>query len=401
MADEFDVVLVGFGFQGMTLLAREPSLLETRLAIIEQDHDLSGGSMNRFSVFANSFASTLLKPFAQSDALLPLLTKSETAKKLMSLHKPVACHDIGIVLSEIARTIVHAYPGIQFFRGKSVRSIAAFQTCLEFDLSAGLKVVGRAGVLATGRRELLRPQLRQYGNIAMTSGDFLSGGALRLEGQAARVQRIAILGGGHSAFSVLERAWEAVRQAGHEVDVFHRSPVALYYPSAAEAQAADRTPGERPFEIPRHLCPETGAVFRDSGLRGRSAEIFRHIAHDRTAPVRLVRVGDASDIEDRLGSYDLIVQATGWVPNLPRLEYRGKTVWTGDGTDEPLTSEGETRVWAEVENHIESLPLFLVRLIRTPPERRDNDPAAHDVYPAIARMAGAGADSVRHSERAH
>jgi hypothetical protein len=135
--------------------------------------------------------------------------------------------------------------------------------------------------------------------------------------------RITIVGGSHSAFSVLENLADALEFAGlKELTLVHRSPIRMFYESAQLASAAQYS-----FDPVQDVCPISGRVNRSSGLRYRALDVGRAvIAHGRVGNTG-VRVkslqthgGPAADYEQAamaLIDSSVVVQCTGYQPRLP------------------------------------------------------------------------------------
>jgi hypothetical protein len=135
--------------------------------------------------------------------------------------------------------------------------------------------------------------------------------------------RITIVGGSHSAFSVLENLADALEFAGlKELTLVHRSPIRMFYESAQLAAAAQYS-----FDPVQDVCPISGRVNRSSGLRYRALDVGRAvIAHGRVGNTG-VRVkslqthgGPAADYEQAamaLIDSSVVVQCTGYQPRLP------------------------------------------------------------------------------------
>ncbi|GAB7532121.1 hypothetical protein PS3A_45360 [Pseudomonas sp. 3A(2025)] len=143
----------------------------------------------------------------------------------------------------------------------------------------------------------------------------------------ARGQRICVVGGSHSAFSVLENLADALEFAGlREVTLIHRSPVRLFYESAELALDDGYS-----FEPQRDVCPVSGRVNRSGGLRYRAFDIGREVlgkARVGKTGVGVQRMqtegGDVGDFERAsraLADAGAVIQCTGYQPVLPVLSH--------------------------------------------------------------------------------
>jgi hypothetical protein len=137
-------------------------------------------------------------------------------------------------------------------------------------------------------------------------------------------ERVAVIGGSHSAWSI---AWimmnapkfRAEGGGPPTVTLLHRSPIRLFYFTADEARA------ERyPFDPERDVCPVSGRVNRVGGLKGDARELARRalgLGEDRP-PIQLLHLGAHRDIRKAVATLDdagLVVTATGYRARLPAL----------------------------------------------------------------------------------
>jgi hypothetical protein len=164
------------------------------------------------------------------------------------------------------------------------------------------------------------------------------------------------------------------------VDIYTRSPIALYYSNLDEALAVPRIHGERSINPARDICPDTGAVFRDSGLRGRAKQLYRQIVAGQVPMVRLIHIGPDDDQSGLFQPYDCVIQATGGAPNVPTLTCDARPIWIGSPSDR-IVADAEARIVAE--DISTTIPLFLLRVIPTLGEHKDHNPSVHNAYPVI------------------
>ncbi|MDH0745474.1 lysine N(6)-hydroxylase/L-ornithine N(5)-oxygenase family protein [Pseudomonas sp. GD03842] len=145
----------------------------------------------------------------------------------------------------------------------------------------------------------------------------------------ARKGRICVVGGSHSAFSVLENLADALEFAGlTEVTLVHRSQIRLFYETAEAALEAGYA-----FDPQKDVCPVSGRVNRSGGLRYRALDVGREaLAKGRIGKtgVRLHMwqtlegpVGHFDQARQALAESEVVVQCTGYQPMLPVLSYAG------------------------------------------------------------------------------
>lgn len=136
---------------------------------------------------------------------------------------------------------------------------------------------------------------------------------------------ITLVGGSHSAFSMLENLADALEFAGlKQLNLVHRSPVRLFYESVEEARRAGYA-----FDPQEDVCPVSGRVNRSGGLRYRALDVGRAaLAHGRVGntgvKVRLLQTEGVSPeakalAQQALTESAMVVQCTGYQPRLPAL----------------------------------------------------------------------------------
>jgi hypothetical protein len=140
-----------------------------------------------------------------------------------------------------------------------------------------------------------------------------------------RTGRIAIVGGSHSAWSAALvllrdlRVWVGDARTP-QIALLHRSPIRLFYLTAAEATADGF-----PFDPVRDVCRLSGRVNRAGGLKGEARDLARRILRsnaDRELPISLIDVSNPAErhaVADTLDRAAVIFMATGFHANLPTL----------------------------------------------------------------------------------
>jgi hypothetical protein len=135
---------------------------------------------------------------------------------------------------------------------------------------------------------------------------------------------VVVVGGAHSAWSV---AWALTQQAvatggaAPLVRILHRSPVRLFYMSAAEALADGYD-----FDAVADVCPLSGRVHRFSGLRGDARDLARRAFGFASGKELPAEVSCLAVVEERreeiisaLEDADVVVSAVGYDARLPEL----------------------------------------------------------------------------------
>lgn len=135
---------------------------------------------------------------------------------------------------------------------------------------------------------------------------------------------LCVVGGSHSAFSALDNLASALHHDGlRELTLIHRSPIRLFYETAAAALAAGYD-----FDPLQDICPLSKRVNRSGGLRYRAQEIGRQVLAGQCiggTPVRVNTMqldGSPAQLERAQQLFDnaaLLVQGLGYQPILPEL----------------------------------------------------------------------------------
>jgi len=135
---------------------------------------------------------------------------------------------------------------------------------------------------------------------------------------------ICVVGGSHSAFSALDNLAAALHHDGlRELTLVHRSPIRLFYETAAEALAAGYD-----FDPLQDICPISKRVNRSGGLRYRAHEIGRQVLAGQCIGGTPVKVNtlrlDGSEAQRVRAQalFDdaaLLVQGLGYLPIVPEL----------------------------------------------------------------------------------
>lgn len=136
-----------------------------------------------------------------------------------------------------------------------------------------------------------------------------------------RANRITVLGGSHSAFTVVDRLAVELGAVGlDEIAVVHRSPIRLFFETIAEARASGFAVNEA-----TDVCPVTKRVNRAGGLRYRAFDIARSIMAsgriEGAAPrVELIEADSSeaarSRARDVLGESIAVIHGAGYGPNM-------------------------------------------------------------------------------------
>jgi hypothetical protein len=97
------------------------------------------------------------------------------------------------------------------------------------------------------------------------------------------------------------------------------------------------------YDPERDVCPVSGLVFRNAGLRKDAKQLYLDIRDGREQRVRIVEMDSLAEQRDLLERASLILQATGFASNLPMIERDGRPVEVGNPTQNGELHDLETK----------------------------------------------------------
>jgi hypothetical protein len=151
-----------------------------------------------------------------------------------------------------------------------------------------------------------------------TSELFTTTGQARLSKVLPRSPRIVVIGGSHSAITtawLLLNRFNAQEFDTHPIEILHRRPPRLFYPTADAALAE----GYRDFEA-GDVCPVTRRLYRLGGLRLSARELVAQImglgarAVEKRAMLQQITALSEVELRSKLRAADVIVSAFGYRP---------------------------------------------------------------------------------------
>jgi hypothetical protein len=350
-------VVAGAGPAGMGMLFNAlksgamPELARDGLIIVDASPDPGTGRLGEYRITANSVGDVFLdclrdpalkdvfEPLEHSPAYWRIRRQAQSAPQLS---------DVAELLAEASTLvldfIVENY-GVKLWRSTTVTEVVCdngdYQVWVESE-GRSRRIRCRSLVLNLGGQQdpqHLLHSLADQGLAISPSAQIQSADTLlRMNAvqlrdyfapTLARNGRITVVGGSHSAFSMLENLADALEFAGlKEVTLVHRSPIRLFYESAAAAAEAGYA-----FDAERDVCPISGRVNRSGGLRYRALDVGRealscgHIGKTgvrvQLCQTELGAPGQFESARDALAESDVVVQCTGYQPRLPTLTYAG------------------------------------------------------------------------------
>lgn len=350
-------VVGGAGPAGMGLLFNAlksgamPELAKEGLIIVDASPTPGTGRLGEYQITANSVGDVFLdclrdpalrdvfEPLEHSPAYWRIRRQAQSAPQLSDVAKLLA------EASTLVLNFIVEHYGVKLWTSTTITEVVShddeYQVWVESE-GRSRRIRCRALVLNLGGRQdpqHLLHSLADQGLAVPPSTRMLSADVLlRMNGvqlrdyfapMLARKGRVSVVGGSHSAFSVLENLADALEFAGlQEVTLVHRSPIRLFYETAQAAMAAGYV-----FDQLKDVCPVSGRVNRSGGLRYRALDVGREAlanGHIGKTGVRVQMLqtqngpeGQFERARQALAKSDVVVQCTGYQPLLPAMSYAG------------------------------------------------------------------------------
>ncbi|MBD8576794.1 pyridine nucleotide-disulfide oxidoreductase [Pseudomonas syringae] len=352
-------VVGGAGVAGMGFLFNAlktgtlAELARNGLIIVDASETPGVGSLGNYCITANSVGDVFidcLRDPRLADIFEPLEYSPAYWRIRRQAHSAPPLAEAGELMAEasqlVLRHIVQHY-GVKIWHSTTITEVIwqPGQLCVRVE-TAGCerRILCQGVVLNLGGRQdprhLVQHLAAQGLHLSRSAHVLGSDAVLRMNAVQLREhlvpfianqQRITVVGGSHSAFSVLENLADALEFAGlREVTLIHRTPIRLFYETVEQAQ-------EQGFRFDPHddVCPLSGRVNRSGGLRYRALDIGREVlARSRIGKtgVGVQRMqthnGPSGDLEraaQALAEPGAVIQCTGYQPVLPVLSHADGT----------------------------------------------------------------------------
>ncbi|HEY0287133.1 MAG TPA: pyridine nucleotide-disulfide oxidoreductase [Pseudomonas sp.] len=350
-------VVGGAGPAGMGMLFNAlksgamPEMAREGLIIVDASADPGTGRLGEYNITANSVGDVFLdclrdpalrdvfEPLEHSPAYWRIRRQAQSAPQLS---------DVAQLLAEASKRVLDfivEHYGVKLWRSTTITEVVSdgdeYQVWVECE-GRTRRIRCRSLVLNLGGRQDPQHLLHSLADQGLaippsaqiqSADELLRMNAVQLRNYfaptLARNGRITVVGGSHSAFSMLENLADALEFAGlKEVTLVHRSPIRLFYESAEAATQAGYV-----FDPQQDVCPISGRINRSGGLRYRALDVGREALSCGRIGKTGVRVhlfqtenGPHAQFENArqaLAESDVVVQCTGYQPRLPALNYAG------------------------------------------------------------------------------
>ncbi len=321
--EEFDVLLIGCGLRGTGLLTAVPELMDWRLGIVEAGPKLGPGSFELYRIQSNSAGSDFFG-WVKPDGPFSSLLQTPKVRSLREQQGAFELKQLASVLECFGEKIRQMVGSENVILGDPTAALHVESGMITCRLRSGRQLRSRHVVLATGIRESPHPDLQAWRGKTVLSSDVIRGGVDALQ-RPDHPSQVVIVGSSHSTYAVVRLIHEAnLRGSCYEAIILHRSPVKLFYSDRDSFDAQVRF-GIEAIPNPAHdICPETGNIFRYSGLRHGARDMFRAIAAGAMPTIRHQRMSSIAAASPVLDAAGLVVQATGYESNTLELWVDGK-----------------------------------------------------------------------------
>lgn len=302
-------------------------LLEA-LQILEADSE-AGGRMASYRVNANTSAHDVVRGITDGTPFVDI--RDHYLQHPQSQSDLIPLPDIGRLMVKPLAQSMQAYLGERLHCGVEVAKVEIVPGGFRSLRSDGqLLLDTRSLVLCCGARENPLPELMSRIDCWEGSGRFLARD--NLEGLNADTRPIVIIGASHSAFSC---AWRLLYDPLFSEFARQRDIILLQRRERIKLRCTrDFAIANRiEFDPATDVCPDSGLVFRNGGLRKDAKQLYLDIRDDRETRARIVLMQRLPDQQDLLDEASLLLQATGFDSALPPIERDGQLLEVGDPTD--------------------------------------------------------------------
>ncbi|UTT59434.1 NAD(P)-binding domain-containing protein [Cellulosimicrobium cellulans] len=378
-----DVVFIGGGYRTVSFLGATPWLLERAVTVVERTASFGGGAYSDYDCTSTSEANRFFGKITAD--VVSRADHPDRIRDLQSGVHPLPLHEVAAAMEDVGRGVERSMgPDRRILRETNVQSVDVAPDHVTVRTDKG-EERARLGIVATGRHEVPHPGLGAWAAKTILSSRFISrswSADIRAR-VAATNGAVVIVGGSHSAVAALDLVLRTRRSLGREslpVRILQRSGVRFHYPDLETAYSRHDPAVEAPIDALENVCPATGQVNRDSGLRGTGRQLYAEVVAGRVPDVSVVRVADLGDARAHLDAAGLVVQALGYRGDAPPLTFGDGTGRTA-GSTLPLLNlpDGTAVVGRRV------LPsLSVLRVEPTPRALRDHALYGQTLYQAMA-----------------
>jgi len=304
----------------------ERRLLES-LAMFEANAQ-PGGKMARYRINANTSSPDVVQGIGDGTPFVAVrdhyLEHPETQSDLIPLPR------IGELMVEPLAQAMAEFLGERLHCGVEISRIEINQQGFaSYDSDNRLRTFSDQLMFCCGADDTALPELQSQRDRWEGSARFLS--REDLDGLPPGKDPIVIIGASHSAFSC---AWRLLQDPlfaefadGREIVILHRRE---RFKLRGTTEFATKHQIE--YDPENDVCPSTGLVFFNAGLRKDAKYLYLDIRDGREQRIRLQPMTTLAEHQPRLAAAGLILQATGFTHQLPQIERDGRALKLGNPT---------------------------------------------------------------------
>ncbi|MCU1736831.1 MULTISPECIES: hypothetical protein [unclassified Pseudomonas] len=353
-ADALDVLLIGCGLRGTGLLTANADLLRYRVGVVDASTTLGPGSFDRYRIDSNSYGHDFFG-WVDPEGVYGQQLAHPHVRALHATEGSFALSLLASALRPFGAAIKQAVGPARIWTGQAVVKIEVEGDSVAAVLEDGRRIHTRFAALALGIRECLHADLLPWQGKTQLSRQIIEHGVPAQ--WSAQPQKIVITGGSHSAYAIANR----LRQEGalaptSEVRILQRSGTKLFYANIDAYRNSTHTALEQRPNVQTDVCPQTGNLFRYSGLRHAARETFERIATAALPRFTQTRVDCLKSARPWLDEADVVIQALGYESNCVPLVINGiQTSMLTDGPIVDTTPDGRLKL-----ANGQILPLFVM-----------------------------------------
>lgn len=349
-----DFLLIGCGLRGTGLLTANPELFRYRIGVVDASNTLGPGSFDRYRIDSNSYGSDFFGWVDPEGIFGGQLSHPQ----VRALHKTEGSFHLSLLASALqpfGAAIKRVIGPSRVWTGKTVTRIEVQNDTVMAVSEDGLRIHAKFAALALGIRESLHADLRPWKSKIQLSQQIIEQGVPSL--WSVKPQKIVIVGGSHSAYAVAN----SLRQEGtlaplSEVKILQRSCTKLFYANIDAYRNGIHPSLESVPNLDTDSCPQTGNLFRYSGLRHAARDTFLRIASASQPGFTQIKMDCLKSMRLHLDEADVIVQALGYESNCIPLILDGVDVsMLASGRIVDTTTDGRLK-----QQNGSVLPLFVM-----------------------------------------
>lgn len=287
-----------------------------------------GGKMAHYRINANTSSPDVVQGIGDGTPFVAVrdhyLEHPEAQSDLILLPR------IGeLMVAPLAQAMVE-FLGQRLHCGVEISRIdISLQGFASYDSDNRLRASSDQLMFCCGADDTALPELQSQRDRWEGSARFLS--RQDLDGLPPGKDPIVIIGASHSAFSC---AWRLLQDPlfaefadGREIVILHRRE---RFKLRGTTEFATRHRIE--YDPENDVCPSTGLVFFNAGLRKDAKYLYLDIRDGREQRVRLLPMTTLVEHQHLIDGAGLILQATGFTHQLPRIERDGRALKLGNPT---------------------------------------------------------------------